>query len=107
MDAVRTYRHPDRRIARLDGRKFDLVVLFRKAALAHPVVFVLQVKSTKKTYRHFCRSPHRRNIKCILVTPRESLPFVMADLKVIFKSALSIDYRHNKFLRPKLLKLFR
>lgn len=104
--AVRTYRHPDQRIARLDGRKFDLLILFRQSDLPKALVLVLQVKSTHKSYKRFKNSPNRKNIKCILIRPAEPLKAVMKDLNMIFEEVLAIDHRHNKFLRPKLLKLF-
>lgn len=99
LKAVRTFRHQEPRIARLDGKKFDLVVVFRNADVSRPLIFVLQVKSTKKSYERFLRSPTKKNIKCIWVRENEPLSAVMRDLDGIFQVVLSIDHRHNKFLR--------
>lgn len=99
VKAARTYRHPHPRIARLDGKKFDLVIVFRREEAPKPLVFVLQVKSTKKSYERFLHSPTKRNIKCILVRENEPQSAVMRELDAIFKEVLAIDWRRNKFLR--------
>ena len=103
---TRTYGHHNPKIRKLDGRKFDLVILFRHRNIEKSLVFVLQVKSTRKSYDRFKRSPTKRNIKCIWIRPSEPLKYVMADLDMLFKEVLAVDHRKNKFLRPKLLHLF-
>ena len=102
----RTFRHPVKEIRKLDDRKFDLVILFRHRTIKDPLVLVLQVKSTQKSYDHFKNSPTKKTIKCILVRAREPLRDVMANLDAIFKEVLVIDHEENEFLRPELLKLF-
>ena len=99
LKAARTFCHPEPRIARLDGKKFDLVIVFRCVGAPKPLILVLQVKSTKKSYERFLRSPTKNNIKCILVRENEPLSAVMRELDGIFQAVLSIDHRHNEFLR--------
>ncbi len=60
VKAARTYKHPHPRIARLDGKKFDLVIVFHHPDIEDPLVFVLQVKSTHKSYKRFCHSPTKK-----------------------------------------------
>ena len=83
--AVRTYNHREPEIRVLDSKKIDIVVVFRRrkvnfpTTLKGPLIFVLQVKSTLKSYRRFQHNQRgfrggrtnrkhnkKRGIKCVL-----------------------------------------
>ncbi len=105
LKAVRTYGHPRPEIRRFDGRsKADLIILFRHADCEYPLVLVLQVKSTHKSFRRFKNSPSKKNIKCIWIRPSEPLKFVMAELNRIFQEVFSLEVKKNPFLRRNLSK---
>lgn len=104
LKAVRTYGHPDHRIREFDGgKKTDLIILFLRRGFRKPLAFLLQVKSTQKSYKRFRNSGDlkKKHVKCIWVFPREPLKYVMADLDRIFREALSRTAR-RRFLRRNL-----
>lgn len=106
IKAVRTNRHPVSKIRRLEGHKIDLVVLFdnsKQPLPRGPMVMVLQVKSTHKSYKHFSISPNRiRSIKCVLIFEYEELDKVIAKLTAIFTEVLTLNCKKNPFLRPRI-----
>jgi hypothetical protein len=106
IKAVRTCWHPNKRIKKLESKKIDLIVVFDRKSQPlpkGPMIFVLQVKSTHKSYRRFCNSPNRRrNIKCILIFEHEPIDKVIEKLDAIFKEILNIPSRRNPFLRPRI-----
>lgn len=98
VKCARTCWHPNKRIRNLERKKIDLIVVFNG-----PLIFVLQVKSTHKSYKHFCNHPnHRRNIKCILIFEHEPIEKIINKLENIFKEVLTFPKRRNPFLRPRI-----
>ena len=101
LKAVRTYDHKKYKIRRLESKKVDLVTIFQDPN-GHPVVFVLQVKSTEKSFRHFCNSPKHRNIKCLLALKQDITEDIVKRLRRIFEEVIDFGGRKNIFFRRKI-----
>ncbi|OGY63057.1 MAG: hypothetical protein A2745_00220 [Candidatus Harrisonbacteria bacterium RIFCSPHIGHO2_01_FULL_44_13] len=101
LKAARTYRHPNDKIRKLESKKVDLVIVFRDPN-GHPAVFVLQIKSTPKSFRHFCNNSKHANIKCLLVLKHEIMEDVMPRLKKILEEVIDTGGRKNRFFRRKI-----
>ena len=98
LKVVRTYDHKEYKIRRLESKKIDLVILLKNPQ-GHPAVFVLQVKSTEKSFKHFCNSPKHQNIKCLLVLKHEIAEDILKRLKKILEEAADSGRRKNRFFR--------
>ncbi|MDP3901865.1 MAG: hypothetical protein Q8Q37_02740 [bacterium] len=105
--AARTYRHASKKISRLDAKKVDIVVVFEKRSLRRPKimrrVFVLQIKSTDRSYETFLRnSKFSRNTLCLLVKISYSDKRVVRDVKKIFYWVLKDRKSRRPFFRHKI-----
>ena len=106
VKCARTCWHPNRQIKKLEGKKIDLIIVFDKKSgplPKGPLIFVLQVKSTHKSFKRFSSHPsYKRNIKCVLIFEHEETQKIIGKLDAIFKEALSISKRNNPYMRPRI-----
>ena len=103
---ARTCWHPRKEIKKLEGKKIDLIIVFdcKSSPLPKgPLILVVQVKSTHKSFKRFSNSPHRkRNIKCVFIFEGEEIDRVIDELDRIFKEVLGLQCKKNPFLRQRI-----
>lgn len=103
LKTARTFEHPEIRIRNKESKKIDIIVAFTKAnPPSPPGIFVLQVKSTHKSYNHFCNNKNHKNIKCILIFEHEPIEDVIRKMDAIFKEVLGVTSRKNQFFRKNI-----